>query len=143
MEITRQADYAVRAVLEIAKLPDGRRASTSEIARQQGIPLTFLAKIVAQLAVSGIVHTTLGAHGGVTLARSPESISMLEVIEAIDGPITLNACVADGAYCVYSNDCPVRDVWCDVQAGLADKLRSTTFAQLIGSQDGAGARAAS
>ncbi|MBI3763588.1 MAG: Rrf2 family transcriptional regulator [Chloroflexi bacterium] len=130
MEITRQADYAVRAVLEIANLPEGRRISTAEVAERQRIPVTFLAKIIAQLAITGIVETTRGAHGGVRLARPPEAINMLEVIEAIDGPVTLNACVIDPANCVFASECAVRDVWCDAQSMLTGKLRATTFAQL-------------
>ena len=86
MQITRQADYAVRAVLYLAGLNNGRRAPTSEIAREQRIPPSFLAKIVSQLSVAGVVQTSRGARGGVSLARPSRDISLLEVIEAIDGP---------------------------------------------------------
>ena len=141
MEITRQADYAVRAVLEIAYLPAGQRAPTSEIAERQQIPATFLAKIVAQLAVVGIVNTTRGAKGGVMLARPPGEITLLEVVEAIDGPMTLNACVADRSACSMGAECPVHNVWCEAQAVLADKLRATSFANLM-QRNGASARAA-
>ena len=138
MEITRQADYAVRAVLEIARLPHGQRVSTSDIAKTQQIPPTFLAKIVAQLAVSGILNTTRGARGGVTLARPPAEINLLEVIEAIDGPLTLNACVSDPTVCAMGTDCPVHGIWCEAQSGLSARLRATNFAQLIDGNHGGG-----
>ena len=76
MQITKQADYAVRAVLYLAGLSDGRRAPTSQIARDQKIPPSFLAKIVSQLSVAGMVQTSRGARGGVTLARDPAEISL-------------------------------------------------------------------
>ena len=128
MQITRQADYAVRAVHYLAGLGADQRAATSQIAQEQRIPPSFLAKIVSQLSVAGLLQTSRGARGGVSLARSPEEISLLEVVEAIDGPIYLNECVADrGASCVFGEDCPMRPVWCEAQSKLVDILKSTTF----------------
>lgn len=141
MQITRQADYAVRAVLYLAKLGPEGRASTAQIAREQKIPTTFLAKIVSQLAAVGVVRASRGARGGVTLARAADEISMLEIIEAIDGPMALNECVIDPERCSLSNGCPVRSVWCDAQAKLATQLAQTNFGQLIRS-NGAQALAA-
>lgn len=127
MQITRQADYAVRAVLYLAKLGSERRAATSQIAQEQQIPPSFLAKIVSQLSVAGLLQTSRGARGGVSLARSPELISVLEVVEAIDGPILLNECVSAAGVCTFGDDCPMRPLWCDAQAELVERLRHTTF----------------
>jgi Rrf2 family protein len=131
MQITRQADYAVRAVLYLAKLGYDRRAATSQIAQEQQIPPSFLAKIVSQLSVAGLLQTSRGARGGVSLARPPEEISLLEVVEAIDGPILLNECVAADGVCVFGDDCPMRPVWCDVQQHLVQRLQNTHFAQFV------------
>src|SRR5512139_789608 len=107
MQITRQADYAVRAVLYLARLGQTERAATSQVAQEQHIPPSFLAKIISQLSIAGLLHTSRGARGGVTLAREPKDISLLEVIEAIDGPILLNECVGDdGASCTFDEQCP-------------------------------------
>ncbi len=130
MQITRQADYAVRAVLYLAGLNNERRAPTSEIAREQKIPPSFLAKIVSQLSVAGVVQTSRGARGGVSLARPSEEISLLEVIEAIDGPIMLNECVHDPKACVFGENCPVQSIWRDAQAQLVRRLEDTNFASL-------------
>lgn len=127
MQITRQADYAVRAITYLAQLEPGLRVSTAEVAREQHIPLTFLAKIISQLANSGLIHATRGARGGITLARPPAEVSLLEVVEAIDGPIALNVCVLDATTCPVSDGCAVREVWCDAQAELVNRLRHTTF----------------
>ena len=132
MQITRQADYAVRAVLYLAQLGSEQRAATSQIAQEQHIPPSFLAKIVSQLSVAGILQTSRGARGGVSLARTAEEISMLEVVEAIDGPILLNECVADnGSSCPFDDTCPMKPVWCDAQVELVTRLSTTKFEQFV------------
>ncbi|MBE0670006.1 MAG: Rrf2 family transcriptional regulator [Anaerolineales bacterium] len=130
MQITRQADYAVRAVLHLARNGEARTA-TSMIAEEQRIPPSFLAKIVSQLSIAGLLHTSRGARGGVTLARAPKEITLLEVIEAIDGPIQLNECVGDTGTCAFDADCPLRPVWCDAQEDLVKRLRGTNFADMV------------
>jgi Rrf2 family protein len=131
MQITRQADYAVRAVLYLAQLGQDRRASTSQIAQEQQIPPSFLAKIVSQLSVAGLLQTSRGARGGVSLARTPDQISLLEVVEAIDGPILLNECVGENGACTFGDDCPMKPIWCDAQAELVERLNTTNFANFI------------
>ncbi len=131
MQITRQADYAVRAVLYLARLGNTERAATSTVAEEQHIPPSFLAKIISQLSIAGLLHTSRGARGGVTLAREPKDITLLEVIEAIDGPIQLNECVGEDAECTFDGECPLRSVWCDAQEMLVKRLKGTNFHQLL------------
>jgi Rrf2 family protein len=131
MQITRQADYAVRAVLYLAEQGENGRAPTSRIAQEMRIPPSFLAKIVSQLSVAGVVQTSRGARGGVSLARAPKDINLLEVIEAIDGPITLNECVPDRSACVFGDDCPVHDIWCETQTKLVEQLGKANFGALL------------
>ena len=131
MQITRQADYAVRAMLYLAKMEPTERAATSQVAKEQHIPPSFLAKIISQLSIAGLLHTSRGARGGVTLARKPESISLLEVVEAIDGPIMLNECVGETSTCTFDEDCPLRPVWCEAQDELINRLKNTNFQQLL------------
>jgi len=131
MQITRQADYALRAMLFLAKLEPTNRAATSQIAEEQHIPPSFLAKIISQLSIAGLIHTSRGARGGVLLARPPEDISILEVIEAIDGPIALNECTHVKGGCTFGDECPLKPLWCDTQNELVEKLKNTTFGQLL------------
>jgi Rrf2 family protein len=131
MQITRQADYALRAMIYLARLEPAQRAATSQIADEQHIPPSFLAKIISQLSIAGLIHTSRGARGGVSLARSPEDISILEVVEAIDGPIALNECTASAGACQFGENCPLRPIWCDTQNELIEKLRRTTFAAVL------------
>jgi Rrf2 family protein len=131
MQITRQADYAMRAIYYLSMIGMENRASTSQIAKEQNIPPSFLAKIISQLSVSGLLHTSRGARGGVMLARKPQDITMLDVVEAIDGPILLNECVEDAHGCKFDKDCPMRSMWCEIQDDLVTRLGGTTFADFI------------
>lgn len=134
MQITRQADYAVRAMVYLAQLGPDCRAATSQIAKEKQIPPSFLAKIVSQLSVAGLLQTSRGARGGVSLAKPPQEISLLDVVEAIDGPILLNECVGDASACVFGDDCLIKPVWCDAQKELVDRLSRTNFAQFTETQ---------
>jgi Rrf2 family protein len=131
MQITRQADYALRAMLFLARLDANQRAATSRIADEMEIPPSFLAKIISQLSIAGLIHTSRGARGGVSLAHKPEDISLLDVVEAIDGPITLNDCTQDPDICSFGDTCPLHEVWCETQAELVNKLRASTFDKLL------------
>lgn len=131
MQITRQADYAVRAVLHLARNGNNDRTATSTIAKEQKIPPSFLAKIISQLSIAGLLHTARGARGGVTLGRDPKDINLLEVVEAIDGPIHLNECVTNEGVCTFEENCPIRPVWCDAQDELVKRLKNTSFADML------------
>jgi len=131
MQITRQADYALRAMLYLARMDKDVRAATSQIADDQQIPPSFLAKIISQLSIAGLILTSRGARGGVTLARTPEEISLLDVVEAIDGPISLNICSHSSGVCPFGEDCPIQPIWSDAQHELVDRLKSTNFAKLV------------
>ena len=139
MQITRQADYALRAMLYLGRyearvqngLEENPKASTSKIAEEQEIPPSFLAKIISQLSIAGLIHTSRGARGGVSLARPTKDISLLDVVEAIDRPITLNECVSDPDACAFGDNCPIHKVWCEAQAELVRKLSESTFDKLL------------
>ena len=99
MEISRRTDYGVRVIIDLAALPEDSRASTGDIAERQNIPAPFLAKIISQLSLSGLVSTYRGSGGGVSLARPASEISLLQVIEALDGPLRLNRCAIEPDAC--------------------------------------------
>lgn len=132
MQITRQADYAIRAILYLAQLNSNERASTSQIAEEKQIPPSFLAKIISQLSIAGLIHTSRGARGGVTLARPADQITVLEVVEAIDGPIALNQCTFSKLdTCPFGDTCPVKDLWIEAQKELVAKLDGTSFSEFV------------
>jgi Rrf2 family protein len=130
MEISRRTDYGVRVILDLATLTESARASTQEIADRQNIPAPFLAKIISQLSLSGLVTTFRGAGGGVSLARPASEISLLQVIEALDGPVRLNRCLIEPSACPRDEHCPVHHIWAKAQTELTGLLGSTTFDNL-------------
>jgi Rrf2 family protein len=131
MQITHQADYAIRTIYYLARLDANQRVATSQIAKEYRIPASFLTKIISQLSVAGLIHTSRGARGGVSLARSPESISLLDVLVAIDGPVALNECVDDPNSCSFNADCVLQQFWSDASEELVNRLRSTTYDKLV------------
>jgi Rrf2 family protein len=133
MEITQQADYAVRAVLELALQPPGMRLSCETIARRHTIPLAFLTKICARLVTEGILQSQRGAKGGVQLARPAEEINLLHVVEAIDGPITFNRCNRNPSECARSRTCVVHPIWAELCSEFRARLASYNFAVIAAS----------
>jgi Rrf2 family protein len=133
MEISRRTDYGVRVILDLAMLPQNEIASTQQIADRQKIPAPFLAKIISQLSMSGLVDTHRGAGGGVSLALAPSEISLLQVIEALDGPIRLNRCLIQPGACPRDGVCPVHPIWAKAQEELTALLSRTTFDELLNS----------
>jgi Rrf2 family protein len=130
MEISRRTDYGVRVIMDLAALPKNGRASTQDIADRQNIPGPFLAKIISQLSLSGLVATYRGSGGGVSLARPASEISLLHVIEALEGPVRLNRCAIEPSACPRDSHCPVHHVWAQAQTDLTGLLRDTTFDKL-------------
>ena len=130
MEISRRTDYGVRVILDLATLPPDHRTSTQEIAERQNIPSPFLAKIVSQLSLAGLVTTFRGAGGGVTLSRPAAEISLLHVIEALEGPIRLNRCLIEPDACPQNGHCPVHAIWAKAQSELTNLLDVATFDDL-------------
>ncbi|MEW6595697.1 MAG: Rrf2 family transcriptional regulator [Thermodesulfobacteriota bacterium] len=131
MRLTRAGEYAVRCVLYLARQGRGVLTSRHEVASRADIPSHFLAKIAQQLARSGIIGITQGAAGGYRLLHEPEEVTLLAVIEAIIGEISLNDCVARPESCATSPLCTVHRVWNRAAAQLRETLRETTFADLL------------
>lgn len=131
LRLTNAADYAVRAMIHIACLPEGAVALRGDVARAYGIPSSFMAKILRQLVRAGLLQSSRGVHGGFALARSPSEINLLEVVEAIEGPLALTDCMAEGAGCEWSDECPANLVWQEVQTGMAEGLRRATLEALV------------
>jgi len=130
VEITRQADYAVRAMINLSGLPLDRRVSTAAISVAEDIPLPFLTKVISRLAMAGLVTTSRGMGGGVSLGRPAEEINLLQIIEAVDGPIILNRCLLRSSACEREPYCAAHDVWTNIQDCLVQELTAMTLSEL-------------
>ena len=130
MQIPRRVDYGLRAVIYLSDQLPGKCSSISEIAKHQGVPKKFLEKIIQDLVRAGLIQSKRGAAGGYMLARAAEVISFRDVIEALEGPIAVNACLDHGAGCDQIPRCTMIGVWNEVQQSITDVLSRTTIAAL-------------
>ncbi|MDD2421403.1 MAG: Rrf2 family transcriptional regulator [Heliobacteriaceae bacterium] len=132
MEITRKAEYAITALIDLALLPAGEFTLSKNIAERQGIPPNFLPQIMAALSRRGWVEALRGAGGGVRLAVGPTEITVQAVIEIMEGPIALNRCLANDGICPQQDTCPQYVVWRKAQDALLGVLGRTTIGDLVG-----------
>lgn len=132
LELTKRADYAIRAVLALARTPPGERRSVREVAADQSIPVRFLAQVMGDLVGAGLVEATVGRSGGYRLAKSPAAISLLEVVEAVEGDSRRRVCVLRGGPCALEGVCDVHAVFAAAQDDVLRRLRGTTIAEAIG-----------
>lgn len=133
MTINQATDYAFRAVLYLAQQSKGEVVEAQAIARSEVVPMRYLLKIMPSLIKAGIVKSQRGVGGGYMLARSPGEITLLDVIEAIEGPIRLNRCLIDEDNCSKQGPphCQVHQALADIQNRLAREFNSYTFADLM------------
>ena len=131
LRLSRLTDYAVVVLVRLSR---GEAVQTSPgIAASTGIPEPTVAKVLKILAAAGLVTSQRGAHGGYRLLRPLASLPISEVIEAIDGPIALTACVDGGSSCDAHHVCPVRGRWDPVNDAIHQALSAITLAEMAAS----------
>lgn len=130
MQLTQASEYAVRTMLHLASLPSGTTTNVATIAAEWEIPQTFLRKIVSSLSRSGLVMTQRGVGGGIQISGDAEMITLLEVIESVEGPISLNQCLMGEKICPRDGWCPVHVVWMEAQEKLRNHLAARTLSSL-------------
>jgi Rrf2 family protein len=130
VEITRKTDYAIRLVAAlIAK--EGQPLSVREAAEAQDVPYTFARSIQHDLVLSGFVRSTRGAHGGMLLARDPDQLSLLDLIEAVQGPLSIAVCSASPNWCRREGTCQFHPVWEGANNLIRGYLSSVTIKELL------------
>ncbi|HHW42246.1 MAG TPA: Rrf2 family transcriptional regulator [Desulfotomaculum sp.] len=134
MRLNQATDYAFRAVLYLAQLPPGEVVEAQVIAGNQCIPMRFLLKILRLLTKAGIVDSYRGVGGGYALARDPQEITLLDVLTAVEGPVQINRCLVDPAFCnrQATSHCAVHRALESIQDTLVQQFQKYNFAQLAG-----------
>lgn len=133
--LERRGDYSVRAVIDLARhFGEGRRKAR-EIATVMDIPVRYLPQLLAPLVRRGLLIATAGPEGGYALARNPASITVLEVIEAAEGPLESPRCVLRGGPCDWDETCPLHETWGRARDALATELGRTTLAELAAADE--------
>jgi Rrf2 family protein len=118
-------------MMHIGSLPDDSVALKDDIARTQCIPASFMAKILRKLVKAGLLRSARGVNGGFALQRPAGEISLLDIVEGVEGPIHLTECAPDPENCSLAHDCPVSSVWLEVQRQMTALLGETTLEALL------------
>jgi len=130
MQLTRAADYAVRVMIHLAGLPPGTRASRSQLAEAAECPEQFLSKVLQTLSRAGLMVSHRGNTGGFELPEKHRSVTLLQIVESVEGPIRLNACLDEDQSCPRSGWCAGHLVWAEAQRAMLEVLRSATVREL-------------
>jgi Rrf2 family protein len=130
LRLSKKADYALIAMKHLALRGDRASSSAREIAELYGIPIELMAKVLQRLVRRGLLASHHGTRGGYQLARSPIQISVADVIQAIDGPVTVTACSTEDGQCEQFQKCNVRDPLWRVRERILSALGECTIAEL-------------
>ncbi|MBX7494671.1 SUF system Fe-S cluster assembly regulator [Qipengyuania sp. 6B39] len=129
MRLSNLADYAIVTMCAASRHCGGGRTSAADLAAETGLPVPTVQKLVSKLSAAGLIRSTRGAGGGLQLARPAAAISVADIVEAVEGPIALTACV-EGGDCAVSEDCSVRPHWPVVNDALRGALAAIPLTQL-------------
>jgi Rrf2 family protein len=137
LRLSKKADYALMAVRHLALKSGPSSASAREIAEQYDIPIELMAKVLQRLVRAGLLISTQGTRGGYTLARLASSISVGDVIQAIDGPFTVTACSTEKNDCEQYSKCSIRDPLWQIRERIAVTLGTVSIAEMAAESDAA------
>lgn len=132
LQLTLTSDYALRTMLQLAAEPDDAVVPIKLIAGRWQIPDQFLRKIVPLLSKAGMIRSSRGIGGGVSLAKSANDIRPVDIIQAVDGPLNLNRCLNSSYICGREDWCPVHTLWAEAQESMLNTLNSKTLADMVG-----------
>lgn len=130
MIYSRSAEYAIRAFVYLAQVPEGKYAMVKNIAEQSEIPTHFLAKILQQLARKGFLRSSKGPTGGFALRKSPDDITLLEIVDAIDGLAEYERCPSGMTECNDEAPCGMHESWKELRSRIIGYLEGTTISDV-------------
>jgi len=129
--IRRNTDYAARLMVHLAKYYGNRPISTRMAAAKEQVPYQLACKLMQKLNNAKLVESCMGPKGGFVLGNEPSKINLLEIVEAIQGPVSMNRCVLNKNVCPREKFCTVREKLIDIQKSMTGKLASITLDELI------------
>ncbi len=140
LRVSTKGEYGVRIMVDLAHHYGGRPRSLAEIAQAESLPLAYLEQLVKLLRESAppLVVSTRGAHGGYSLSRAPEKITMGEIVRVLEGPIAPMICATEGEMtqiCEYLMGCKTKYLWAKVRDAVAHTLDTMTLADLVGATE--------
>lgn len=142
LRLSKKADYALMAMKHLAQKRDAASASAREIAEQYDIPIELMAKVLQRLVRTGLLTSHQGTRGGYLLSRPSTTISVADVIQAIDGPVTVTACSTENNDCDQFGKCSIRDPLWRIRERIVQALGKVTIAEMAAEADKPAAPAA-
>jgi Rrf2 family cysteine metabolism transcriptional repressor len=136
MKLSTRTRYGMRALVDLTLRNNNKPVQLKDIAECQQISLAYLEHLVIPLVSAGIIKSTRGVHGGIELAKPPEEIKLLEILEALEGPLAPVHCLKDKKSCARSSACATRDVWDDMKKAMEKVLKASTLQDLAERQRG-------
>lgn len=127
--MSKLTDYGTVVLAQMARAPD-RQFTAPELAELTGVAAPTVAKLLKALGRAGLLDSQRGAHGGYSLARPPEEISAVEIIDAIEGPVALTECATGHSNCTIQADCSVGSNWQQINTGIRRALENVSLAEL-------------
>jgi len=133
MIFSSPTEYAIRGLSEMVIRGDDQRIMLDELVAGTNLPRDFMAKVFQRLVHAGLLRSAKGRGGGFSLARPPDQITMMQIVEAIEGPQTMDRCVVGLEKCTDLMPCPQHDLYKPIRQRLKDYLNTTTLADLAAS----------
>jgi len=134
MKISTKGRYGTRALVELAMRDTNEPMLLRNIAKKQNISLAYLEHVISPLIAGGILRSTKGPRGGISLNRKPSDIKLSDVIRLLEGSVAPADCVDNPGVCDRAESCAARDIWCELKAALDKILSSTTIQDLVDRQ---------
>ncbi len=135
MKISTKGRYGTRALLELALRDTNEPMLLRNIAKKQDISLAYLEHVISPLIAGGILRSTKGPKGGISLNRKPSDIKLSEVIRLLEGSVAPADCVDNPDICERAVTCVTRDVWCELKDAMDNVLDSTTIQDMVNRQE--------
>ena len=130
-QLTRASDYAVRVIMYMATLPQGTVVRMKTLAAEVAVPESFLAKVLQVLTRSGFLISRRGPEGGFELPGNSLQATILDIVNAVDGPLQLNVCLSEGGNCDLKNWCPAYPIWAEAQIAMLSVLSRETIGDMV------------
>jgi Rrf2 family transcriptional regulator, cysteine metabolism repressor len=138
VKLSTRTRYGTRALLELALHEGKAPVSLKDIARQQQISLPYLEQLISPLIAGGIIRSTKGPKGGITLARKPGDIKLIEITQLLEGSVAPVECIENPDVCKRAEFCAARDMWSELQEVMNDYLKTMTLQELAAKQKSKG-----
>jgi len=135
MKISTKGRYGLRILMDLALHQSEKPRLIRDIAKSQQISEKYISRLVIALRKAGMIRSVRGVNGGFHIAMKPEDITLLNVIEVMEGPLSIVDCVSTPKCCAHSKDCAPREVWCSLNENIRTLMSGTTLADILASYE--------